>query len=86
MLSFLVALLFVIAANVWFYSMANEVNKRLPKNAQIDAGMRHNMYEVLRLHAEMYPESSKRWQMWTLALTGFALMFGGFFASWVLPR
>jgi hypothetical protein len=85
-LSFLVALLFVVAANVWFYSMANEVNKRLPKNAQIDVGMRHNMYEVLRMHAEMYPESPKRWQMWTIALTGFALMFGGFFASTVLPR
>lgn len=62
-LSFLVALSFVIAANVWFYSMANEVNERLPKNAQIDAGMRHNMYEVFRLHSQMYPESPKRWQM-----------------------
>jgi hypothetical protein len=86
LLSFLVAMSFVIAANVWFYSMANEVNDRLPPKAQIDGGMRHNMYEILRLHAEMYPESPKRWQMWTMVLSGFALMFGGFFASGVLPR
>jgi hypothetical protein len=85
-LSFLVALSFVIAANIWFYSMGKEVNKRLPKDAQIDLWMRHKMYEVLRLHAEMYPESPKRWQAWTLFLFGAAFLFGGFVASWFLPR
>ena len=85
-LSFVAALCFVIAANRWFYAIAKEVNERLPKDAQVDAWMRHKMYEVLRLHAEMYPESPKRWHMWTLALCGFALMFGGFIASWFLPR
>jgi hypothetical protein len=86
-LCFLVATALVIAANVWIYSMLEEVNRRLPKTAQIEmSGLRWKMYEVLRLHAEMYPESPKRWQMWTMALSGFALMFGGFFASWILPR
>jgi hypothetical protein len=73
-LSFLVALSFVITANIWFYSMGKEVNKQLPKDAQIDLWMRHKMYEVLRLHAEMHPKSPKRWQMWTLVV--FAAAFG----------
>jgi hypothetical protein len=69
-LSFLVALSFVMAANVRFYSMAKEVNQRLPKGAQINVwGWRHEREDVLRLHAEMYPESPKRWQMWALILS-----------------
>jgi hypothetical protein len=66
--------------------MAKEVNERLPEKAKIDVWMRHKMYEVLRLHAEMFPASPKRWQMWTLALCGFAFLFGGFFAASFLPR
>jgi hypothetical protein len=44
------------------------------------------MYELLRLHTQMYTDSPKRWQMWTLALTGFVFLFGGFFAASVLPH
>jgi hypothetical protein len=85
-LCFSVAVSLVIAANVWVASMCKEVNQRLPRNAQIDFWDRWKMYEILNLHAQMYPDSPKRWQMWTLALSGFAIGFGGFFASWMLPR
>jgi hypothetical protein len=85
-LCFLIAVSFVIAANLRILSMCEDVNQRLPTNAQISVWDRSRMYELLRLHAEMYPESPKRWQMWTLALTGFAFLFGSLFASWALPR
>lgn len=85
-LSFLVAVSLVIAANIRIHSMCGDVNQRLPKNAQISLWDRSKMYEVLRLHAQMYPGSPKRWQMWTLAVTGFAFLFGGFFASLAFPR
>jgi hypothetical protein len=80
---------FVIAANMRFYSMSEEVNRRLPEKAKINLfgfGASWKMDEVLRLHAEMYPESPKRRQMWTLAVLGAVFLFGGFFASWVVPR
>ena len=82
---FLAAVTLVIASNIWLYWMLEEVNRRLPKDAQIDGlTIRWKMYKVLRLHAEMYPKSPRRWQMWALPLTGFALMFGGFIASAIL--
>jgi hypothetical protein len=80
--SFVVGITLVITANIWIYSMLEEVNRRLSKEAQIsELWIRWNMYKILGLHAEMYPKSPKRWQMWTLSLSGFALMFGGFLAS-----
>ncbi len=69
--------------------MSEEVNQRLPENAKISLlgfGANWRMYEVLSLHAEMYPESPKRLQMWTLVAFGAAFLFRGFFASWVLLR
>ena len=78
---------FLMAANGLLYSMRDEVNRRLPKDAQIDFwGWRRREFAVLRLHREMYPESSKRWKMWVLALSGYTIMFGGFFACIVLSR
>jgi hypothetical protein len=84
-LCFLVAVSLVFAANMRIDSMCEDVNQRLPANAQISVWDRSKMFELLRLHAEMHPESPKRWQMCTLALTGFAFGFGGFIASWILP-
>ena len=85
--SFLVALSFMMAANMRFYSMAKEVNQRLPRDAQINVwGWRHERDDVLRLHAEMYPTSPKRWQFWTLFFFGAVFGFGGFIASWFLPH
>ena len=81
----MVAMCLVAAANERFHSMTDEVNQHLAKNARIRA-TRWNVYHILGLHAEMYPNSPKRWQMWTLALTGFAFLFGGFFASSALPH
>jgi hypothetical protein len=88
-LCFLVAMCLVIAANIRVFSIYEELNQRLPRNAQfsmIGFGARWKFFDVLRLHAEMFPDSPKRRQMWTLALTGFAFAFGGFFASWILAR
>ena len=75
----------VAAANERFYSMTDEVNQRLPKNARIRA-TRWNMYHILGLHAEMYPTSPKRWQFWTLFFFGAVFGFGGFIASGFLPH
>lgn len=85
-LCFLIAISLVLAANIRIHSMCDDVNQRLPTNAQISVWDRSKMYELLRIHAEMYPKSPKRWQMWTLALTGFAFLFGGFFATWAFPH
>jgi hypothetical protein len=89
MLCFLVAVCLVMIANMRVFSIYEQVNERLPKDARFDAvgfGAREKFFEVLRLHAEMFPDSPKRWQMWTLMLSGFAFGFGGFYASWILPR
>ena len=80
-MSFLVAITLVIASNVWLNSILEEVNRKLPKEARVEFVSRWKMHKVLRLHSEIYPESPRRRQMWALALTGFALMFGGFIAS-----
>jgi hypothetical protein len=66
--------------------MLKEVNPRLSKDAQIDIWDRSKFFEILLLHAEMFPESPERWQMWTLFLMGTAFLFGGFLTSLVLPR
>jgi hypothetical protein len=87
--SFLVALTLIMAANMRIYSIWDEVNRQLPKESQIDMfGLtsRSHMWEILSLHAEMYPESSKRRQMWVLVLLGFVFLFGGFVASFTLFR
>jgi hypothetical protein len=77
------------AANMRIYSIWEEVNRQLPKEAQIDMfGLtsRWHMWKVLSLHAEMYPESPKRRQMWVLIGLGFVFLFGGFVASIALSR
>ena len=73
------------AANERFYSMTDEVNQRLPKNAQIRV-TRWNVNHILGLHAGMYPNSPKRWQYWTLVFFGAVFGFGGFIASGFLPH
>jgi hypothetical protein len=86
-LSFLASISLVISANRWFYRMAEEVNRLLPKEAQLDViGTRWNTYRVLGLHGQIYPESPKRRQFWILCISGFALFFGGFLASISLSR
>jgi len=84
LLCFGIATVFVIAANLRLDSMAKEVIPRLPSNHRLRD--RRNLYEIQKLHATMYPDSPKRWQMWTLAITGFLFAFGGFVAASVLPH
>jgi hypothetical protein len=85
--SILISSSLVIAANMRFYSISKDVNRRLPGDAQISLFFqRWKIYEVLRLHAEMYPDSSKRWQAWTLVVVGAVILFAGFFASATLPH
>jgi hypothetical protein len=85
-LSFLVAIALVIASNIWLDRMLEEVNQRLPREEEIEFVGRWNMYKVLSLHSEMYPDSPKRRQMWALCLLAAAFGFGGFVASWFLPH
>ncbi len=85
-LSFLIALSLAMAANLWIHSMCKEVNQRLPEHARIDIWDRSKMFEILGRHSEMYPDSPKRWQMWTLFLSGAVFLFGGFVASWCMPH
>jgi hypothetical protein len=85
-LSFLVAMALMGATNMRFSSILEEVNRRLPKDAQISvSGTRWKFFDVLGLHAQMHPESAKRRQMWVLFLFGAISLFGGFIASWYLP-
>ena len=86
MVSFLVALSFVMAANKKIWSMTDEVNRQIPKDAQIDVWDRTKFFNILDLHAEMYPASPKRRQVWTLILFGSIFLFGGFITSWFLPH
>ena len=72
--------------------MSEESNQRLHEDAQINVYTGRwykgepKLNVVLRLHAEMFPDSPKRRQMWILVLFGFAFGFGGFIASWFLPH
>ena len=85
-LSFVVAFSLVIAANAKIYSICEEVNARLPPDAHISIWDRSRFFELLGLHAEMYPESPKRWQTWALFWSGAFFGFGGFIASWFMPH
>ena len=88
-LSFLVAVSLIIACNIRIASIWDEVNWRLPQDAQIDRfgfGSRWYMWKILSLHAEMFPENPKRRQMLVLGLSGFVFGFGGFVASFTLFR
>jgi hypothetical protein len=79
----------VIAANGQASSIYREVNSQLPEDAQFnqwDWGARPKSFEVLRLHSKMYPESPKRWQMWALSLSGYAIGLGVFVALCALSR
>jgi hypothetical protein len=81
LLCFAIAVALVIAANTRVSSIFEEVNQRLPDNAQINLwgfGAQWRLFEVLRLHSEMYPNSPKRQQMWILTLSGYAIGFGAF--------
>ena len=71
----------LMTANARVHSMWKEVNPRLPKDKRIDIWSRSESSEVIRMHAEMYPESPLRRQMWILTISGFAVLFGGFIAS-----
>jgi len=87
--SFLIAMALVMAANMRIYLIWDVVNRQLPLKAQIDKfgfGSNWRMWKILSLHAEMYAESPKRRQMWTLVLAGFVFGFGGFVASFTLFR
>ena len=42
------------------------------------------LFQILRLHADLYPDSPKRKQMWAFALTGFVFLFGGFVVAVIL--
>jgi hypothetical protein len=62
-----------------------EVNGRRPEKDQINIWeLRGRLYQVLRLHAELYPNSPKRRQMWVLITLGAAFLFGGSFVTAML--
>ena len=68
----------VMLANVWGAMIAKEVNARRRED-QVGVWSRKDHFRSLRLHREMFPNSSRRKQMWSLVLVGAALFFGGFF-------
>lgn len=65
-------------ANLWYATIAKEVNARLPSHERVRVWGRDNSFPPFRLHGEMFPASPKRKQMWALVLVGAALLFGGF--------
>ncbi len=83
--SFSVAISLIIMANMWSYAILGEVNGRRSKEDQIGMfWISLKMGQILRLHAQLYPDSPKRKQMWAFAFTGFAFLFGGALAFVVL--
>ena|SRR5215469_1391914 len=80
-----VAFTLIIVANVLCFTMLAEVNERRPEKEQISGWqLRWRLYEVMRLHAELYPKSLRRKQLWALIVVGGIFLFGGFFATAVL--
>ena len=62
----------VVAANVVFYVILEEVNGRLPEDQRIGAvGVNANYQRVLRTHAQFFPESGKRHRLKLLFVGGF---------------
>jgi len=80
-----IAITLIIAANVWCFMILGEVNGRRPEQDQISIWqLRWRLYQVLRLHSELYPDSPKRKQMWALVLLGALFLFGGFWLTAIL--
>jgi hypothetical protein len=70
---------------MWCYAILGEVNGRRSKEDQISMfWISQKLFQILRLHADLYPDSPKRKQMWAFALTGFVFLFGGFVVAVIL--
>jgi hypothetical protein len=83
--SFSLAISLIIAANMWCFTILGEVNGRRLEKDQIGIWeLRWRLYQVLRLHAELFPESPKRMQMWMMVAVGAVFLFGGFFVAALL--
>jgi hypothetical protein len=75
----------IIAANVWCFMILSEVNHGRAQKDRVDYfQLRGRLYEVLRIHAALYPKSSKRTQFWTLVVMGGAFLLGGFLITMAL--
>ena len=68
----------VIVANFFFYAMIGEVNGRSGPNEQLGMfGVNVRILEVFRRHKALFPTSSKRTWMLTLAVVGIGVFFLG---------
>jgi hypothetical protein len=75
----------IIAANMWCFTILSEVNGKQSEKDRISLWeLRGKLYHVLRVHAELYPHSPKRRQMWALVAMGAVFLFGGFLLTAML--
>jgi hypothetical protein len=76
------AVFFIVMANIVFYSMLGEVNGKRPQNEQISMlFVNIKLFEVIRIHKQLFPASRKPTMMFALAgigiACGFSVMFTG---------
>jgi hypothetical protein len=71
---FAIAVFLVVMANIVFYSILGEVNGKRSPDKQISMlFVNVKLYEVIRLHKELFPASRKRIAAVVLAGSGVAL-------------
>jgi hypothetical protein len=69
----------IIIANMFFYTILEEVNGTRPTDQQISMlGVNIKYGRVLRAHSQLFPQSAKRKQMRLLGLGGFLLIGAAF--------
>jgi hypothetical protein len=68
---------FIVIANFIFYTILGEVNGRRGPNEQFGLlFVNVRSFEVVRLHKELFPDSSKRIAMYVIAFLGFTFCLG----------
>jgi hypothetical protein len=79
---FLTAVFLVVMANIVFYSMLGEVNGKRPANEHISMLFANTkLFQVVRLHRQLFPASRKPTAMFVLLGMGIALGFSVMFIS-----
>jgi len=78
-LFFYLAVFLVVLGNMVFYSILGEVNGKRSQTEKISMlFVNHRLFEVVRIHRELFPSSRKRLAMFTLLALGIALGFAVF--------
>jgi hypothetical protein len=68
----------IVVSNFFFYSIFAEVNAQSPPDRQVSMfWVNVRAFSIVRRHAELFPESRKRFQMNSFFVIGVALTIAG---------